>query len=566
MVIIERFKHVKRYRQIIKVFAKHGFGSLLDRMGIYDYLNIEKRRFWFKLEKSKAGKEKQTIGERLRRALEELGPTFIKIGQILSTRSDIFPPQITQELQKLQESAEPIAFLDVKQIIENEFGNRLEKVFHAFEEQPLAAASIAQVHLAMLDSGERVVVKIQRQGIERSIYFDLKILEDLAYFIDVHTKYGRMYDFRKLVQNFEQVFQNELDFRIEAENAERFKKNFMKDKGVKVPEIFWTHTSRRVLTMEYIEGFRLNEMEQVEHLGWDKKWLAKNLADSMVNQILRDGFFHADPHPGNIKILNNSQLVFLDLGMVGHLTEQRRRQFIKILAGIAFKNSKFILQALMDLGTMVQRKDMKQLELEIDFIREKYLSLPLNKIKVSEIFTELFDLAFAYKFVMPPEFAMITKALITAESIVGQLNPEMNLLEASKPIAKRMMLENYSSDKVGKILLDAAYDYGHLFRDLPGILLGILKKIENDEFAVQIKLKDIDNTQRSIDKIFNRLSFSVMILAVSIITAGIIVSTGLGNFGGQLDVTNQNLLHLSLIIAGVMIIGLFFAILRTGRF
>lgn len=521
----------------------------------------------FPSQEKKVQRERKSIGERLRNVFEELGPTFIKIGQILSTRSDILPESVIKELEKLQDSVTPMSFSEVKNIIENEFATKLEEVFHEFDETPIAAASIAQVHSAILDSGRRAVVKVQRPGIERTIYFDLRILEDLAYFIDVHTKYGKLYDFRKMVQNFEEILKDELDFRIEGENAEKFKENFLKDKGVSVPEIFWSYSGRRVLTMQFIDGVTLNEFKKSNHNQVNKREVAKNLTNSMINQILRDGFFHADPHPGNIMILSQNDIVFLDLGMIGRLSEQRRNQFIKILAGIAFNNSKLIVQAMVDLGVMVPRKDMKKLEIEIDFIREKYLSGSINKLKLGEIFREIFKLAFEYKIVMPSEFAMITKALVTVESQVEQLDSEVNILELIKPIAKKMMIQTYSVDKVGKMIMETAFEYGHLLREIPAAASNILKKVENDELTVQFKLKDIDNTQKSVDKIFNRLSFSVMLLAVSIITAGIIVSSGLSSVSGsQVDLSNVAILRISLIIAGIMIIGLFFSILRTGRF
>jgi len=268
MAELNRFKHIDRYRQIILVFAKHGFGTLIDQLGVFDYLKIRK-----KIEKDKNGgiDEKLTVGERLRLSLEELGPTYIKLGQILSTRPDILPLDVIAELEKLQDNVPPFPFENVKSLIENEIDDKLENIYKEFNQTPIAAASIAQVHLAKLNSGKKVVVKVQRPGIEKSIYQDMSVLQDLASFIDNHTKYGKLYNFTQMVQEFEKSLIKELDFRNEAENAETFKVNFAKDKGVDVPEISWIHTTRRVLTMEYIEGIPLNDFEALDDAGLEPK-------------------------------------------------------------------------------------------------------------------------------------------------------------------------------------------------------------------------------------------------------------------------------------------------------
>ncbi len=408
MAELNRLKHIGRYRQIILVFAKHGFGTVIDQLGVFGYLKIRKR-----IEKGKDGdiNEKLTIGERLRLSLEELGPTFIKLGQIISTRPDILPLDLIAELEKLQDNVPPFPFENVKSLIENEIDDQLENIYKEFNKTPIAAASIAQVHLAKLNSGKKVVVKVQRPGIEKNMYLDIKVLQDLASFIDNHTKYGKLYNFTQMVQEFEKSLMNELDFRNEAENAELFKVNFAKDQGVDVPEISWIHTTRRVLTMEYIEGIPLNDFEALDSAGLDRKKIARNLAMSILNQILRDGFFHGDPHPGNIMVMPGNAIVFLDFGIIGKLSDERKAQFIKILMGIAFKDSRLILQAIVGLDAMPHHINIKSLEKEIDILRDKYLSIPLNEIKIGEVFSEIFKLAFTYNIVFPVEFSMLGKSL-----------------------------------------------------------------------------------------------------------------------------------------------------------
>lgn len=563
MIAINRYKHIKRYQEIILVFIKHGFGTFIDQMGILSYLNIRKRIVKHTVENKFT---KLTVGQRLRLSLEELGPTFIKLGQIISTRSDLLPQDIIEELEKLQDTVPPFPFEEVRNVIESELDDSLENIYAKFDEKPLAAASIAQVHLAELLSGKRVVVKVQRPKIERNIDLDLKILKDLAYFIDNHTKYGKLYDFSKMVQEFEITIKNELDFRIEGENAETFKKNFMKDKDVIVPNISWIHTTRRVLTMEYIDGIRLNDFEALEKAGLNRKVIAHNLATSIFNQILRDGFFHGDPHPGNIMVLEGNVIAFLDLGMVGKLSEERKTQFLKMLMGITFKNSKLIIQGIVGLDAMSSRVNIKKLEKDIDTLRDKYLSVPLSEIKIGEVFNEIFNLAFSYNIVIPSEFTMLAKSLITLEGLVEKLDPQLNILEVAEPIAGKLMFRIFSPEKIGKEFIGGIMDYGNLARKFPSSMLNFLEKIEDEDLTMQFKIKDIERIVKRIEKNFNRLSFSMVLLAVSIVIAGIIIGSGMSaHTGVEVYFLNITILKIGLVIAGAIVLFLIISVLRSGH-
>jgi ubiquinone biosynthesis protein len=545
------------------VFVKHGFGTLIDQMGVLSYLNIRKRIAKHTTENQFT---KLTVGQRLRLSLEELGPTFIKLGQIISTRPDLLPQDIIEELEKLQDTVPPFPFEEVRNVIESELDDSLENIYAKFDEKPLAAASIAQVHLAELLSGKRVVVKVQRPKIERNIDLDLKILKDLAYFIDNHTKYGKLYDFGKMVQEFENTIKNELDFRIEGENAETFKKNFMKDKDVIVPNISWIHTTQRVLTMEYIDGLRLNDFEALEKAGLNRKVIAHNLATSIFNQILRDGFFHGDPHPGNIMVLEGNVIAFLDLGMVGKLSEERKTQFLKMLMGITFKNSKLIIQGIVGLDAMSSWVNIKKLEKDIDILRDKYLSIPLSEIKIGEVLNEIFHLAFSYNIMIPSEFTMLAKSLITLEGLVEKLDPQLNILEVAEPIAGKLMFRIFSPEKIGKEFIGGIMDYGNLARKFPSSMLNFLEKIEDEDFTMQFKMKDIEKIVKRIEKIFNRLSFSMVLLAVSIVIAGIIIGSGMSaHTGVEVYFLNITILKIGLVIAGAIVLFLIISALRSGH-
>jgi len=470
-------------------------------------------------------------------------------------------------LEKLQDAVPAFSFEEVKSQIEIELDERLENLFMDFNEQSLAAASIAQVHSAKLKTGQRVVVKVQRPGIERNIELDLKILEDLAWFVDNHTKYGKLYDFSGMVKEFEKTLKSELDFRIEGENAETFKENFSKDKNIVIPSIYWLYTTRRVLTMEYINGIRLNDLRVLEKEGIDRKLIARNLAKFILKQILSDGFFHGDPHPGNIVVLPGNKIVFLDFGMVGKLNKERKNQFLKMLMGIVFKNSKFIVQSLIDLNVMARRSDIKKLEKDIDILRDKYLEIPVSEIKVGEVFNEIFGLAFYYNIKIPNEFTMLAKTLVTSEGLVEKLDPGLNILEIAEPIAKKHMFNIISIEKMERKILEGALDYGKLIKDFPSLMLNFLRKMEDEDFTMYFEFKSVDKILKYSDRIANRVSFSIVLLALSFIISGLIIGSGMAaNMGTEVYFFNLSILKFGLFIAVLMILWLIFSIFRSGRF
>lgn len=555
-------QHLRRYREIIFVFIKYGFGAIIDNIGILKHINVRRKILKQTNDENIA---KLSRGERLRLALEELGPTFIKMGQILSTRPDILPKDVIKELEKLQDKVPAFSFDEVKSVIQNEFGESLEEAYAEFEPTPLAAASIAQVHKALLWSGKTVVVKVQRPGIEKIIAQDMRILEDIAKFVDNHTKYGKLYNFTKMVEDFKKRLEEELDFRIEGENAEKFKKNFLKDKKVKIPSIIWTHTTRRVLTMEYIDGIPLNDFNAIDEAGLDRGAIARNLAKSVLNQILRDGFFHGDPHPGNIMVLGDGTIAFLDFGMVGSLSPERKRQFSKMLLGIVYKNSRMITESIIDLNAVTLNVNMKKLEKDINNLRDRYVEIPLEKLKVGEVLNGIFDLVFSYNIVIPNEFNMLAKSLITLEGIVEKLDPKISVLEVAKPIAKQLIPKMFSTQHMKEEIINATMDYSRLIKELPSFLLNFLRKTEEENYAVELKIRDLENLEKRVDKVFNRLSTSIILLALSIVIAGILIGSGMSaNAGAEMYKLNGIILKIGLAIAFVMVLGLAISIFRSG--
>jgi ubiquinone biosynthesis protein len=562
-VAINRLRKIGRLKQIVMVFANHGFGAVIDQLRIPQYFKLGKLT---KNQPSGTGDSKLSVGERLRLTLEELGPTFIKLGQIMSTRPDLLPPQIIKELERLQDSVPPFPIDEVRVIIEAELGERMENIYPVFVEQPIAAASIGQVHRARLLSGKDVVVKVQRPGIQQDIALDLGILRDIANFVDEKTRLGKLYSFSKMADEFETTLQNEMNFLTEGENAETFKQNFLHDPGTRVPEISWIHTSMRVLTMEEIKGISLKNLSALDEAGLDKSKIARNLASSLLHQILRDGFFHGDPHPGNIMVLQDNTIVFLDLGMVGRLSPQRKNQFLKMLMGITLKDSKLIVRAMIDLDAMADRINLKSLEKDIDRLRDEVLSVPLSQIKIGEVFNDVFHLAFTYNITIPSEFTMLAKSLVTLEGLVGQLDPELNVLEIAEPIAGKLVFKLFSPEKIGKEFFSGFMDYGNLVRNFPSTIVNFLAKLEHDDFTMHLALKEDDRHARRMDDWNIRLVSSVVILSVSMLLSALIIGLGLSDvLGSDISIDYVLFLKAGFVIVVIGLVGLIISVLLSRR-
>jgi len=553
---------IKRYREILAVFAKHGFGLLFRRVSPRrDSVKGTGGAFHTGITPGGASK-----GKRLRLALEELGPAFVKLGQLLSVRRDMFPADLIEELGKLQDSVQPFPFSEAKALIEGEFNEKLVDIYQEFDEEPVAAASVAQVHRARLLSGKQVAVKVQRPQIEDIIRLDLDILKDMARWMDRHTKYGEFYDFSGMVADFENTILSELDFTKEGENADLFRQNFRKDEGVIVPRVRWIHTTKRVLTMEYIEGIKISDNDALDRAGIDRKLAAERLASSVCNQILRDGFFHADPHPGNIQVLPDNTIVFLDLGMVGRLSEARKSAAIDFFIGIVFRDSRMVVDAIADMGAMTADSNIKEFEKDIGALIEEYLTMPMNEIRLDEMVHRISQIIYANRIKTPHEFALVAKTLGVLQGLLEKLDPGTNALAVAEPIAEKLMYQSLSPQKTkGRIKKDLL-EYRRLLSDFPGVIRHILRKTEDEDFAVPFEMKEADKIQNRMERISNRITFGMILLAVSVILAGALIGSGLSaNTGGEAYLLNASVVKAGLALAILIVIGLVISMTRPKR-
>ena len=552
-----RYKNLNRLRQIVNILIKYGFDYFVKQLGL-TYL-VSKSEKILKLKPSKIAQLPLPV--RVRLALEELGPTFVKLGQILSTRPDLIPQDYIIELQKLQDEVPPFAYDQVEQIIKRELGADILKIFKSFEQKPFAAASLGQVHQAILEDGDKAVVKVQRPDIEKVIETDLDILFHLARLTEKHIPASRLYDPVGIVEEFTKAIRSELDYGTEGRNAERFKKNFEGNEIIYTPKIYWEFSSKRILTMELIQGIKINAIEELDEAGYDRKKIAENVAKAFMKQILIDGFFHADPHPGNMLVMKDGIIGFMDFGMMGRLDEEIREKMIDLFIAVLERNPNKIINEMLNLGITSQEEiDTRSLKIDIKEMLDQYYDKPLKEIILGELISQLVEISIKYHIKMPAEFALLGKSLITVEGIGSELDPDFNLAEIAKPYAKDIILERKSPQRlILKSLNDLAELY-NLMILIPRQLSKTLKKMEKGVFKLEFQHRGLENLINALDKAANRIAYS-LILAAIIVGSSLIMQTNKGPIFMGFPVIGV----LGFLIAGVLGLGLVIIILRSGK-
>ncbi|WP_338824614.1 putative protein kinase UbiB [Moorella humiferrea] len=553
MSLRRRYIHLNRYRQIVNVLARYGFGYLLDQMGLGELILKRQRQ-----------QSALSAGERLRLALAELGPTFIKLGQLLSTRTDLLPPDIVTELARLQDRVPPFSFAEVKDTVEKELGRPLEEVFLQFCAEPLAAASIGQVHRAALPGDKQVVVKVQRPGIAERVRIDLEILFDLARLARHHTVYGRIYDFPRMVEEFARSMEAELDYTVEGRNTDRLRENMAGNAQVYIPKVYWDYTTVRVLTQEYVEAVKLNDLEEIDRQGYNRRRIAVNLARAVYQQIFIDGFFHGDPHPGNLAVLPGDVIVFMDFGLMGILSEERREQFIDLLLGIVRRRSQDVLRTITAMGMVPEGVDKGALRHDLDVLRDRYYHVPLSQIHLGRALEELMHLAFKYHLRLPPELTVLAKTLITLEGLARKLDPDLELAELAEPYGRELLRRRFSASALRQALTDNLSLTWDMLKHLPRRLEDIVDRLEGGGLTVKVEHQNLRALVNHLDRIVNKLTVSIVLLAFSIIMASLIISAALGAPSNSIFFRLPTL-EIGFGAAGLMLIWLLAAIWRGGR-
>ncbi|WP_088034409.1 ABC1 kinase family protein [Evansella clarkii] len=556
----KRVRHLKRFREIAIAFSRYGFGFLVKEMGLDHLLSLPARVF---KHDDKQKVHRKTRGERIRLFLEELGPAFVKVGQIASTRPDLLPDDILEELQKLQDTVPPFPFVDARNIIEAELGGRLEDFFIEFDEAPLGSASIGQVHYAVLNSGEQAAVKVQRPHIENRIKTDLEILKQAAILAELRLDWAAQYEISEIVEEISKAIITEMDYVTEGQNADKISAQFEKDRKIHIPEVYWDYTTKRVLTMEFIEGTKVNNLEELIAKGYDRKVLAERITNAVFHQVLIEGFFHGDPHPGNIFILPGETVVFMDFGMTGRLTPEMKANFAVLIISLMRQNTQGVIKAITKMGLVPDDVDLQVLTADVEDLREKYYDVPLSKVSLGDAVNDLFSVARKHRIKLPSDLTLLGKTLLTLEGVAEKLDPDISIVKIAEPFGRQLLKERYHPVTMAKRMFSEWNDFGEVLIDIPKNIQQITAVMKKGKVPVEITMPDLDMFLNKLNRISNRLSISIVILAFSIIMAGLVVATAIG---GQSSVLwNIPAIEIGFGIAMLMFFWLLYSIFKSGK-
>jgi len=554
-----RIRHLQRYRDIAKAFVRNGFGYLVKELGLTERFPLSSLR---SAASESAGMK--TTGERIRLFLEELGPTFIKIGQIASTRPDLLPADIIAELVKLQDHVPPIPFKEAAAVLESELGSPVGELFASFDETPVAAASIGQVHLAVLPNNRLVAVKIQRPRIHEQIETDLEILDNLARIAENRLEWAAKYQIRDMVAELAQSLRAELDYAIEGRNAERMARAFERDPAVHIPAIYWDYSSRRVLTMERMTGVKVTDKDGLADLGTTPKKVAERITTVLFQQIFDVGLFHADPHPGNIVVQNGGAIGLLDFGMVGRMTPAMKKHFGSLVIALRRNSTSGIIRAIEAMGALPEDIDMRQLRDNIDLLRDKYYDVPLSQISLGESVNDLFAVAYAHRIRIPPDFTLLGKTLLTLEGVISALDASFSIVDVAEPFGRRLFLDRLDPRSFAENAFHYAGEYVDLLADLPGTLRDVSHVVRKGKLRQELTVPELDTFLKKMDRVGNRLSFSIVLLSFSIVMVGLIIGSSLGR--QSTFIWRFPVIEIGFGIASVMFLFMLYAIFRSGRF
>jgi len=556
-VITHSYRHINRYREIIVVLVKHGFGDLITRTHLEKYVDLGK-----KVLLRKGGKEITSLSrwERMRMALEELGPTFVKAGQLMSSRPDLLPHELIVELEKLQDSVPPFSGEEAERLVEQELGKPISDLFYEFTDTPIASASIAQVHEAVLQGGEKVAVKVQRPRIEQIIEVDLEIMLHLATLMEKHLQGMDILNPAGIVNEFERSIRKEIDFTIEATHIERFGNNFRRVQTIHVPKVYRNYTTRKILTMEFIDGIKVSNLDALLKSGNDPKTIASRGTDLVLKQVFEHGFFHADPHAGNIMVLDNNIICFIDFGMMGRPLPKQGEYLSSIIVGIVNRDAKRITKTFLQLSNSRRIENIDQLEYQVDELVDQYSYLPLKDINMGQLLNEVIKLYVAYKLKMPPNLYLLVKALVSIEGVGRVLDPDFNMVKHMEPFAKKLLKARLSPRRLAKDTYLATTEFSLLLRDLPSEIRDIIEQIKVGQFKIEFEHKGLEPSLRKSDQISNRIAFAI-VLASLVIGSSLIVLSGIPPTWNGIPIIGI----IGFLGAGIMGFWLLISILRHGR-
>jgi ubiquinone biosynthesis protein len=552
-------RNLGRLSEIAQVAVRHGFGYFFESHRLTDLIPGHKaQRVAGDIEEGTASAR----GQHLRELLDELGPTFVKFGQLLSTRPDVVPPDIIAELRALQDDVRPVPFEQVERVLEDDLGASVERLFLEFDRQPIAAASIGQVHRAVLPTGKEVAVKVQRPGAPRQIEADLSLLYQAARLVKERVRALDFVDARQLVDEFARQIREELDYRQEARNAQTFHRQFAGHPHVRVPRVYWSYTRARVLTLEFLSGTQLAD---IDHEVWsleERKQLAYRMAETWMEMIFRNGFFHGDPHPANILVMDEvDHIGLVDFGAVGKLTDDDMTKLTRLFIDAAQENVDALPRRLADLGVRYPKEREEEFLAELREIYYRYYGASLSEIDPIQVIREAFGLIYSMNLRLPTRFLLLDRAIATLGSVGVELYPDFNVFEVARPYARGLMLERFTPKRIAKRARKDAWRYGHVAMELPFQVHDVLEELRDGQMEVGFVHKGLDDFLDATQRVFNRLVVAL------IVTGGLIGSSLIGVFA----TTGPHLLGINVIsvvgfsLSAVLGGWLMWSVLRSGR-
>ncbi len=542
---------VGRFKDIVVTLVRYGFDDLVERLDLPG-IGVIKRI-------EKADRELGTY-ERIRYALEELGPTFVKFGQIMSIRPDLLPRPLIRELSRLQDEVAPEKFDRIIGVLQKSMGQGLDEVFSTFDEKPLASASLSQVHRAVLRKGGRTVaVKVQRPGIRRKVELDLDIFEALVNRLHERSEDLRAYDLPNLVRIVRWNLLRELDFTREARNMKIARSNMTEEAGIYIPEAYDEYCTEQVLVMEYVEGTKLRDLEALTPE--DAESLARQGLNAAITQILEDGFFHADPHPGNVLIADGNRLCLLDWGMIGRLSERDRYELVDLIKSVVEKDSEGLVDSLLILTKGEYGIDRRGLERQLLEILDTYFAVPIKDMNLGHLLLDITALLRGYRLRLPSDLVIMVKALITAEGTARQIYPDLNVISEAEGSIERIAAARFWPGRLWHNLRISIRHFLALQRQFPLRAYQIMEKLDRGELAIRFEHENLEGLRKTLEHIFNRLTSGIIIGAM-IIGSTMIITTGVG----PLLFGFPALGLVGYLISGVLGLWLVFSIIRTRRY
>jgi ubiquinone biosynthesis protein len=560
-------KELWQLGKIIRVSIKHGLGDIGERL-----FKRSKRKPVDPKEKEWMAKNGFPSPKRIRRMLEELGPSFIKLGQLMSTRADLFPPEYIEEFTKLQDQVPPVSFSDIKRVIQQELKRPLNEIFAEFSSESMAAASVAQVHLAKLFSGEQIAVKVVRPNIDKEIRKDIRLMYTVANRVEKSFEIGRVIGAVNLVKEFERIIFKELDMLIEAGSIEKFAANFKNSDEIYIPKVYWDYTTKSVLTMEHIPGFKMDQVEAISAHGIDPKEIALIGLRSFSRQLMDFGFFHADPHSGNTIVMHDGRVSLVDFGITGYLDDETMHQIANLFLGYAEHDYDMVMGALVDAELIDEETmDLKGFRIDLKDVSEPFYGRSLQTISVKDVHDQLIRLVFKYKVRLPRNLLLLLKTFIQTEALGKILGSDASLLEVAKPYAQKLLQRGYDTRKVYKNIRKDVFAISNHLRTMPKLAHDILKQTAKGKQRIELQHSGFEETNTQFVKGINRLIIG-LIISASLIAGAMVLNASQElfvftvNFFGVQEISITAVLGLTgYFFATILGLWLIYSIIRSRK-